>query len=203
MKQSELTKIVEAYLFANDDPMSVKEIVKYIAEVDVTASEVKLSIDLLKAEYENSERAFTVIEIGEGWQLRTKTVMNPWVNRLITKKQSQKLSQRALETLAIVAYNQPITKGRIESIRGVNSDGIVRSLLEKELVTITGREKTPGNPMLYAVTKDFLTHFGLTSTKDLPNLKEIDELLKTDEQLVQQIKETMAPEQLGIQFEKK
>ena len=203
MKQSELTKIVEAFLFANDDPMSIKEIVKYIAEVDVTASEVTTSIELLKAEYENTERSFTVIEIGEGWQLRTKTVMNPWVNRLITKKQSQKLSQRALETLAIVAYNQPITKGRIESIRGVNSDGIVRSLLEKELVTITGREKTPGNPMLYAVTKDFLTHFGLTSTKDLPNLKEIDELLKTDDQLVQQIKETMAPEQLGIQFEKK
>jgi segregation and condensation protein B len=203
MKQRELDKIVEAFLFASDDPMSVKDIVKYISEVDAGVQEVSASIDLLKAEYESSERAFTVVEIGEGWQLRTKDVMNPWVNRLLTKKQSHKLSQRALETLAIVAYNQPITKGRIESIRGVNSDGIVRSLLEKELVTIIGREKTPGNPMLYSVTKDFLTHFGLKSTKDLPQLKEIDELLKTDENLIQQIKETMAPEQLGIQFEKK
>lgn len=203
MKQRELTQIVEAFFFASDEPINVKDIVKYISEVDVTSSEINATIELLIADYNSSDRAFTLIEIGEGWQLRTKTVMNPWVNRLLTKKQSQKLSQRALETLAIVAYNQPITKGRIESIRGVNSDGIVRSLLEKELVTITGREKTPGNPMLYAVTKEFLVHFGLKSTRDLPSLKEIDELLKTDERLVQQIKETMAPEQLGIQFEKK
>jgi len=203
MQLSEIKQIVEALIFASEDPLSIPEIVKIISEVDVDKNHVKQSIELLQTEYMRSGKAFTLVEIGGGWQLRTRKELYPWVDRLITKKQSQKLSARALETLAIIAYNQPITKGRVADIRGVNSDGIVRSLLEKELITVLGREKTPGNPMLYGVTKEFLIHFGLNSTDDLPTLKEIDELLKTDETLAKQIQETMAPEQLGIEFEKK
>ena len=202
MKLSELKQIVEALLFVSDEPVSTKELIKIIDEVDVSASDVTEALRLLEAEYIQSDRAFSLFEIANGWQLRTKNDVSGWVQKLFRKKSAQKLSQRAVETLSIVAYNEPITKGRIEEVRGVNSDGIIRSLLEKDLVKIIGREKSPGNPMLYSVTKNFLTHFGLQTTKDLPSLREIDELLRTDETLMKQIKETIEPEQLGISFEK-
>lgn len=200
MKPNELKHILEAILFASDEPLSAKDIHKIIDEVDVSVKDIKAVIAELIAEYAAETRAFTLREQGGGWQFTTVDDVKPWMVKLFAKKQNQRLSQRALETLAIIAYNQPITKAEIEDVRGVNSDGIVRSLLEKDLVSVVGRQKSPGNPMLYATTKHFLLHFGLNSVKDLPTLKEIDELLKDDLELRTEVKQ-LAPEELGLQLE--
>ncbi|MCB0280253.1 MAG: SMC-Scp complex subunit ScpB [Calditrichaeota bacterium] len=201
MKFNEVKRVVEAILFAAGEPLSVKDIIKIIDEVDIDTKQIAKSIEALQLEYENSKRAFTIRKVANGWQFVTVDAVKPWMRKLFAKRQNQSLSQRALETLAIVAYNQPITKAEIEEIRGVNSDGIVRTLIEKDLITVTGRQKSPGNPMLYGTTKRFLQHFGINSTKDLPNLKEIDELLKTDESFFQEVKEKMSPQELGINFD--
>ena len=181
MKFDEIKQVVEAVLFAAEEPLSNKEILRVIDEVDIDLKSITKSVEVLQSEYDSNKRAFTIRKIANGWQMVTIDAVKPWMRKLYAKRQNQSLTQRALETLSIIAYNQPITKSEIEEIRGVNSDGIVRSLIEKDLITVTGRQKSPGNPMLYGTTKRFLQHFGINSTKDLPNLKEIDELLKTDE----------------------
>lgn len=201
MKISELKPIVEGILFASDEPLSDKELHKIIDEVDVSIKDISASIELLNDEYLKANRAFHLQEIAGGWQFTTTPALKPWMVKLFAKKQSQRLSQRALETLSIVAYNQPITKVDIEDIRGVNSDGIMRSLLEKDLISVVGRQKSPGNPMLYATTRAFLQHFGLNSVKELPTLKEIEELLKDDAEFRTEVKQ-LAPEQLGLQLDK-
>ena len=201
MKLSEIKQIVEAILFAAEEPLAPKDILKIIDEVDIDLKSINKSIETLQNEYEQEKRAFTIRKIANGWQLVTIEAVKPWMRKLFAKRQYQSLTQRALETLSIIAYNQPITKSEIEEIRGVNSDGIVRTLIEKDLITVTGRQKTPGNPMLYGTTKRFLEHFGINSTKDLPNLKEIDELLKTDESFFQEVKEKMSPAELGLNFD--
>jgi segregation and condensation protein B len=200
MKIDDLKQIVEAILFASDEPLSAKDLHKIVDEVDANVKDIKSCIETLNNEYLAENRAFALSEQGGGWQFTTTAAVKPWMMKLFAKKQNQRLSQRALETLSIVAYNQPITKSEIEDIRGVNSDGIVRSLLEKDLVSVVGRQKSPGNPMLYATTRNFLLHFGINSVKDLPNLKEIDELLKDDLELRTEVKQ-LAPEELGLQLE--
>lgn len=201
MKFDELKLAVESILFASDEPLNAKDLQKVIDEVDVELKDIRNCISELNDYYIASNRSFQLMEQGGGWQFTTIQKVAPWMNKLFAKKQSQRLSQRALETLSIVAYNQPITKGTIEEIRGVNSDGIVRSLLEKDLVTVVGRQKSPGNPMLYSTTKRFLRHFGINSTSDLPSLKEIDELLQGDSDLEKEIKQ-LEPEELGIQLDR-
>jgi segregation and condensation protein B len=201
MKISELKPIVEGILFASDEPLSEKDLHKIIDEVDVAVKDISATIELLNDEYLKANRAFHLQEIAGGWQFTTTSAVKPWMIKLFAKKQSQRLSQRALETLSIVAYNQPITKVEIEEIRGVNSDGIMRSLLEKDLISVVGRQKSPGNPMLYATTRAFLQHFGLNSVKELPTLKEIEELLKDDAEFRTEVKQ-LAPEQLGLQLDK-
>ena len=124
------------------------------------------------------------------------------MQKLYKGRQASRLTQRALETLAIIAYKQPITKHEIENIRGVNVDGVVKTLLERNLVTIEGRQKAPGNPLLYGTTKYFLEYFGLKSLDALPKLKEIDELLKEDDKFLESLDQValkqLEPEVLGI-----
>ena len=202
MNKKEIKQAVEAILFASEDVITSSDLHKIIDEVDVSIRDVNEVIALLNHEYENSRRAFIIREIAGGWQMTTSDSVKFWIRKLFSKKQLQGLSKRALETLAIIAYNEPITKIDVEEIRGVNSDGIMRSLIEKDLITMSGRKKAPGNPILYKTTKRFLQHFGLMSSKDLPNLKEIDELLKTDKEFFHDIKEQIPAEQLGLQFDK-
>lgn len=197
MTIKEIMKITEAVLFASEDPLSTKEIFRIIDEVDVSEKQIKEAIDLLNSDYSDQNRAFTLSERGKGWQFVTTESVQHWIQKLFSKKQNSRLTQRAVETLSIIAYKQPITKSEIEEIRGVNSDGIVRSLLEKELITVTGRQKSPGSPMLYGTTRRFLLHFGLNDITDLPNLKEIEELLSTDENLEKEIV-AIDPEKLGM-----
>lgn len=199
MNATELKYAVESILFASDEPMSEASILSVISEVDVEVKQISAVITELIGEYQQSGRTFTIRKQGKGWQMTTTDHVNPWMRKLYQNTQRQRLSNRALETLAIIAYNEPVTRGEVDDIRGVNSDGIIRSLLEKDLITVVGRQKSPGNPMLYGTTKRFLLHFGLNSVKDLPTLKEIDELIKQDQDLEIEVK-TMDPSKLGMTF---
>ncbi len=138
------------------------------------------AVELLNASYESSNRAFRLIEIAGGYQFSTRAEFGEYVARLFRERSRRRLSGAALETLAIVAYKQPVSKNDIENIRGVNCDEVLKSLLEKNLITITGRAETVGRPLLYGTTIDFLRHFGLPRIQDLPRPREIDELMKEE-----------------------
>lgn len=163
--------IVEALLFVSNDPLSVdqlREILKGIRK-----EKIEKIINELNDEYKKNERSFLVEEIAGGWQMRTKPEFSSWLQKLLNAQNREKLSGPALETLAIVAYKQPITKTEIENIRGVNADYIVNSLLDRGLVRVTGRKDVVGKPFLYGTSPEFLKHFGLS---DLKNLPEVDKL---------------------------
>ncbi len=138
------------------------------------------AVELLNASYETNNRAFRLIEIAGGYQFSTRPEYSDYVARLFKEKSRRRLSGAALESLAIIAYKQPITKNDIENIRGVNCDEVLKSLLEKNLVTIIGRAESVGRPLLYGTTVDFLRHFGLPRIQDLPRPREIDELMKEE-----------------------
>jgi segregation and condensation protein B len=122
-----------------------------------------------------------VVEIGGGYQLATKPEYYEFVQRLVESSRKQKLSKAAMETLAVIAYKQPVVRSTIESIRGVNVDGVLRTLMERDLVRIVGREDGPGRPLLFGTTREFLMRFGLNKVSDLPGLKEIEELVGAEE----------------------
>ncbi|MHB2152815.1 SMC-Scp complex subunit ScpB [Calditrichota bacterium GD2] len=191
---------IEALIFASESPITVQKI-KEILE-DVGAKEIKTAVSELNRRYEEQSSALQIIEVAGGFQMVTRPEFAEPVSRLYKARQGQRLTQKALETLAIIAYKQPITKQTIEHIRGVNVDWVLRTLIERNLVTVVGREKAPGNPLLYGTTKEFLEYFGLKSLNDLPKLKEIDEILKGDEKFLESLDqvalEQLAPEELGI-----
>ena len=135
---------------------------------------------MLNNTYEESGRTFRIIEIAGGYQFATRPDVAAYVSRLYKDRSRRRLSGAALETLSIIAYKQPVSKSDIENIRGVNCDEVIKSLLEKNLITITGRAESVGRPLLYGTTQDFLRHFGLGSMRDLPKPREIEELLKEE-----------------------
>jgi len=143
-------------------------------------SVIKEAIQLLNDTYEESGRTFRIIEIAGGYQFATRPDVAAYVSRLYKDRSRRRLSGAALETLSIIAYKQPVSKSDIENIRGVNCDEVIKSLLEKNLITITGRAESVGRPLLYGTTQDFLRHFGLGSMRDLPKPREIEELLKEE-----------------------
>lgn len=180
-----LTGIIEALLFSSDKPLSVKEIKDIINQekdaekVTADTKHIEASLEEILNKYTGSEYSFHLVKIAGGYRFVTKKTFAPWLAKLNKEKLKRKLSQSALETLAIIAYSQPITKPEIEGIRGVNVDYIVGSLLEKNLITIKGRAEAPGRPMLYGTTPDLLEYLGLESIEQLPPLKEIAEIIKS------------------------
>jgi len=180
-----LTGIIEALLFSSDKPLSVKEIKDIINQekdaekVIADTKHIESSLEEILNKYTGSEYSFHLTKIAGGYRFITKKTYAPWLAKLNKEKLKRKLSQSALETLAIIAYSQPITKPEIEGIRGVNVDYIVGSLLEKNLITIKGRAEAPGRPMLYGTTTDLLEYLGLESIEQLPPLKEIAEIIKS------------------------
>lgn len=193
-------QIIEALLFASDSPISAKKIKEIIAEISIP--DIKKIISQINDNYLSSNSPLQIIEIAEGYQIVTRKEYASWVARLFQSRSSQRLTKKSLETLAIVAYKQPITKLEIENIRGVNSDAVIRTLIERNLITVVGREKAPGTPLLYGTTKFFMEFFGLQNLDHLPKLKEIDELLKNDERFLESIDqvalEQLHPEALGL-----
>jgi segregation and condensation protein B len=174
---------------------------KEILELD-SVKDIRKGIDDLNNHYSETESAMTIIEIAGGFQIVSRQEYASYVQKLFKGRQASRLTQRALETLAIIAYKQPITKHEIENIRGVNVDGVVRTLLERNLISIEGRQKAPGNPLLYGTTRYFLEYFGLKSLEALPKLKEIDELLREDEKFLESLDQValkqLEPEVLGL-----
>ncbi|MAT58125.1 MAG: SMC-Scp complex subunit ScpB [Melioribacteraceae bacterium] len=175
--------VIEALIFASDEPIPASEIVKTIKDLDgedikITPSDIEATIDELNKKYESIESSFRILRIANGYIFGTKQEFAKYVGYLSTEKSKRRLSQAALETLAIIAYKQPITKPEIEMIRGVNSDYILNTLLEKNLITIKGRSETIGRPLLYGTTEEFLKYFGLNNITDLPKPREIEEIMK-------------------------
>ena len=171
---------IEALIFASDRSLSTADITElinhsfgFLDEIFTTA-QVQELIYSIEIKYQAPEFAFCIQESGGGWQFLTKPLFHTTIAQLNGEKFLKRLSAAALETLAIVAYKQPVTKGEIESIRGVNSDYSIQKLLEKELVVITGRsENMPGKPLLYTTSRSFMDYFGINDVNDLPNIKEV------------------------------
>ena len=180
-----LTKAVEALLFSAQKPLSIREIATAIKGADaedelspnqfarVSEAEVAGALEQLKVEYIEQERAFQLNEKAEGWQLATDPKYAQWVRQLFPAPKPARLSAPALETLAIIAYRQPITRADVEAVRGVNIDGVLQTLMERGLVKIAGRAEVPGRPLLYETTQFFLDHFGLRTLDELPNVEEL------------------------------
>jgi segregation and condensation protein B len=181
-----LTRIIEALLFSAQKPLSIREIITAMrgAENDpaseapnefphVRDAEVAAALEQLKMEYIQQGRGFQLIEKAEGWQLATDPAFAKWVRRLFPVPKPARLSAPGLETLAIIAYRQPITRADVEAVRGVNIDGVLQTLMERGLVKIAGRAEIPGRPLLYETTQFFLDHFGLRNLDELPNAEEL------------------------------
>lgn len=182
MSTAGIKNIVESLIFASDEEITLKEIKDLLDgfKISVSVKEVEDSINELNDDYEKNGNAFEIIKVAGGFQYATRKKFAHFLGKLTAETQKKKLSQSAIETLAIIAYKQPITRSEIEFIRGVNVDYIVNSLLERDLISIKGRADGPGRPILYGTTASFLKVLGMSSVEDLPKLKEINEILKNE-----------------------
>lgn len=172
MEHKEAKAIIESLLFISGEPLSF-DTLKNILEIDKL--QIEQMVKELVNDYTINNSGLLVVEVAGGVQMVTNPASSPWVKKLIATAVPTKLSQPSLETLAIIAYKQPIIKAEIEAIRGVNSDGVVKTLLERKLVKILGRKEVPGRPLMYGTTKEFLQYFGLKDLAELPTLKEFAE----------------------------
>ena len=180
METTNLIPHIEALIFASDKPLATLEIVELInnafafMDEKISLDQVESAIEGVVEKYNSEFYPFEVVQSGGGWQFLTKKDYHKTIAQLNGDKFLKRLSGAALETLAIIAYKQPVTKGEIEAIRGVNSDYTVQRLLEKELIIISGRnEKLPGHPLVYSTSKNFMDYFGINSADDLPRIREV------------------------------
>ena len=184
---------IEALIFASDDSLSSEEIISAVKaidgeEVEINREDIESTVDLLNNKYDEDGNSFRIIRIANGFLFATVEQYAKFVGYLSSERAKRRLSQAALETLSIIAYKQPITKPELESIRGVNSDYILTTLLEKNLITIKGRAETVGRPLLYATTEEFLKYFGLNNLTDLPKPRELEEIMQDEDFLEQKRK---------------
>ena len=166
-----LESVVEAVLFASDEPMSISRLLN-VTELG-EARQIRSCIEKLSQKYEENNSAFRIEQIAGGFQMMTLSIYNGWLKKLLRVRTDNKLSQAGLETLAIIAYKQPIMRADVEAIRGVGAGEMIRSLMYKGLVKIVGRAEVLGRPMLYGTTKKFLEVFGMNTLKDLPKVEEL------------------------------
>jgi segregation and condensation protein B len=167
----DLKGIVESLLFVAETPLTIERIRQIIPEVP--SKRIKEAMDELRSEYDMRQGAIQLREVAGGYQLRTQSQYNQWI-KLYLKPNPKRLSKAALETLAIIAYKQPVIRHEIEHIRGVDSGGVLRMLFERKLIRVLGRKEVPGRPLLYATTKQFLEAFSLKDLSELPTPKEIE-----------------------------
>ena len=184
MKKKESDQIIEALLFANATPINQAQLNQVF---DSSVPSLKESVERLNDFYLSNERPYSINSIAGGYQLVTNPDYDIWIRRLLGKSNKLTLSSAALDTLAIIAYKQPIGRYDIEAIRGVDSSGVIKTLLTRNLIMIKGRADGPGRPLLYSTTKRFLDHFGLNRLSDMPKLKEVSELIDSDPSLGEQI----------------
>ncbi len=174
MSEIEKRSIAEALILASSEPISIARLAKLIPRC--TPAKARTLVDDLNAEYVAQQRAFEICEVSGGYQMRTHSEYASYLQQLCSTR-PLRLSNAALETLAIVAYRQPLTRAEVENVRGVDAGPVMRSLLERKLLKLAGHREVPGRPMLYATTKRFLEVFGLADLEDLPTLRELEELV--------------------------
>lgn len=169
-----LAREIEALIFASDSPLTVSELCELTGSGE---DSVEQALGRIDSSFGEQQHALTIIQVGGGYRLATEVEFGPVVSQLFEGRKPGRLSRAALETLAVVAYSQPCTRTAIESIRGVNCDSAIRTLLERDMVRISGRRETPGRPLLYSTTQVFLEYFGLADLDHLPRMEEIADLL--------------------------
>jgi segregation and condensation protein B len=174
---SDLKAIIEALIFASPEPLTVKTIVRLLD--GETVEDVTAAVEALKQDYERPG-GLRVVEVAGGFQIVTRPELHEWVRRLFHERTTQKLSVASLETLAVIAYKQPITAPEVAEIRGVNAAGVIGTRIERKLVKIVGRKPVVGRPFLYGTTREFLDRFGLNDLADLPKVEDMSELLGFD-----------------------
>lgn len=174
---SDLKAIVEALIFASPEPITLKVLAKLLDSEP--KEDIVAAIEALRTEY-TRPGGLQMVEVAGGYQIVTRPELNEWVRRLFHERTTQKLSVASLETLAVIAYKQPVTGPEIAEIRGVNTAGVVGTLIERKLVKIVGRKPVVGRPFLYGTTREFLTRFGLNDLSDLPKVEDMSELLGFD-----------------------
>jgi segregation and condensation protein B len=177
--QDNRKSVIEALLLASEKPLPLEQIRIVLDNLD--AAETRRLVEELKVEYEQANRGIRIAEIAGGFQMITAAVFAPFLKKLFKDRNAEKLSKPALETLAIIAYKQPLTRTEIELLRNVNVDGVIKSLVDKNLIRIAGRKKAPGRPCVYGTTRQFLEHFGLKSLEDLPKIEEFSALAEKKE----------------------
>lgn len=182
---SRLSSVIEALIFASDEPISGEKIRDIIVEneeqIEIDENTVADFVEKLNQRYDENGLSFRIEQLAGGYTFVTQSKYHYWLSVFQHENAFRKLSQSAIESLAIVAYRQPITKPEVDQIRGVDSGYIIRQLMEKALIEVSGRADSPGKPLLYRTTKHFLRHFGLNSVLDLPKPREIEEILKDDD----------------------
>lgn len=170
----DLKPIVEALIFASPEPVTLKVLSKLLASEPM--EDIEAALASLKADYDRPG-GLQMVEVAGGYQIVTRPELNEWVRRLFHERTTQKLSVAALETLAVIAYKQPVTSPEIAEIRGVNTAGVLSTLIERRLVRIVGRKPVVGRPFMYATTREFLDRFGLNDISDLPRIEDMAEVL--------------------------
>jgi len=170
----ELKPVIEALIFASPDPLTPKMLFKLLESEP--KEDVEAALEALKRDYERPG-GLQLVEVAGGFQIVTRSDLHEWVRRLFHERTTQKLTVQALETLAVIAYRQPITAAEITEVRGVNTSGVLNTLLERHLIKIVGRKQVVGRPFMYATTKEFLIRFGLNDLTDLPKVEDMAEAL--------------------------
>jgi len=184
MQDSEIRKIIEALLFASPEPLTQAKVNGIFNPDTPNLKEVVLK---LNEQYVHDDHAFEINEVAGGYQLVSRQEYEHFIRKMLSKSGRISLSSAALDSLAIIAYKQPIGRYEVEAIRGVDSSGVLKTLLNRNLIKIKGRDSGPGRPLLYQTTDKFLEHFGLNRLSDMPKLKEITELMEADPTLGEQI----------------
>jgi segregation and condensation protein B len=180
MSENNVKAVIEALLFSSDKPLTLEQIKEVLD--GYSTNEIRRLLLELKSEYETSGRGIEIIEVAGGFQMVTPKTLATFLKKLFKPPRVERLSRPALETIAIIAYKQPVTKREIESLRGVNTDAVVENLLDKELIRISGRRKTPGRPHIFCTTRRFLEYFGLKSLDELPKVEDFLKLKPQDQQ---------------------
>jgi segregation and condensation protein B len=185
MPEDNIKSVIEALLFATEKQLSLDQIKEVLDGPDIDT--IRKALDELKAEYEQENRGIRLVEIAGGFQMVTASCFAPFLKKFFKIRHVERLSKPALETLAIIAYKQPLTKLEIETLRNVNVDGVMKSLLDKNLLRICGRKKAAGRPFVFGTTKQFLEYFGLRSLDELPKMEEFSAFAKDKENSNQEI----------------
>lgn len=173
MEDKDIKSILEALLFISGDPINLDTLKNILG---IERDQIEGHLRKLISEYSLKNSGILIVEVAGGFQMITNPAFSQWIKKLIATAIPTKLSNPSIETLSIIAYKQPITKAEIEAIRGVNSDGVIKTLIDRRLIKVFGRKEAPGRPLMYGTTKEFLRCFGLNDLSELPTIREIQEI---------------------------